>query len=189
MAVIRTPYAHKPRWVLQRPFNRTTPCLPSKPLRATFVFQTFPCMNSNFLREKQGEELPPRHPNRGPRTTNTWQRPSKQPNKDNLCHADMPTTSLDAAKVSGPLGWSICRIRIWEDWPRKAQATCKKRHKTSNIFQPDQLWISGPAVSRQCCEGQKVPQPWESFRAIFNLSGYFHFARLFLETLRKYPLN
>ena len=27
--------------------------------------------------------------------------------------------------------------------------------------------------------------PRESFKVIFNLAGYFHFARLFLETLRK----
>ena len=31
--------------------------------------------------------------------------------------------------------------------------------------------------------------PRESFRVIFNLSGYFHLARLFLETLQKYPLK
>ena len=36
---------------------------------------------------------------------------------------------------------------------------------------------------------KSVPSHTESFRVIFNLSGYFHFARLILETLRKYPLK
>ena len=31
--------------------------------------------------------------------------------------------------------------------------------------------------------------PKKLFRVILNLSGYFYFARLFLETLRKHPLN
>ena len=31
--------------------------------------------------------------------------------------------------------------------------------------------------------------PRESFKVIFYLAGYFYFARLFRETLRKYPLK
>ena len=42
----------------------------------------------------------------------------------------------------------------------------------------------------QCSLGTRIAAfPRESFKVIFNLPGNFYFARLFLETLQKYPLK
>ena len=59
------------------------------------------------------------------------------------------------------------------------------------------VWISLRRCPRFWClfflpfrneeAAQRVPR--ESFKVIFYVRGYFHFARLFLEALRKYPLK
>ena len=46
----------------------------------------------------------------------------------------------------------------------------------------------GCACVKQSTKGGIAPHR-ESFKVIFSLAGYFYFARLFLETLQKYPLK
>ena len=60
-------------------------------------------------------------------------------------------------------------------WPLSFSAPTSQRFKSQRL------------QDANATKSQTLPR--ESFKVIFNLAGYYYFARLFLETLQKYPLK
>ena len=151
------------------------------------LFRTFFILFQTFSPSKQ-------------RVLAQWEQKRRKDNKKNRTHR---CCTLVVARLSSSSKRTNKCKEIWRDThhlvdvsrlsrenvPSVPQTFCPNQMGTSRMspnLPPDRPWDTSETTKFLYVRMEK---PWESFRVICNLSGYFHFASLILETLRQYPLK